>query len=150
MPKTTLLLALSTLLIASLLPGSDRETAVLAAQARWLASYNTRSESALAEIEADDFQIVFGDGRVQHKSDQLTNIRRTLPAGAEYQIAVETPEVRMYGNAAVLTGIVTEHGKFPDEHGALQPFSQRSRYTDTWVLQKGRWRVVSSHLSDLK
>ena len=58
--------------------------------------------------------------------------------------------MRVYGEAAVLTGVVIEKGTFPDEHGALRPFSQRSRYTDAWILQSGRWRVVSSRLGDLK
>ena len=150
MPKTTLIPIIALTLIAAVLQGSDRQKAVLEAQARWLASDNNRSESGIAEIEAEDFQIVFGDGRAQRKSDQLANIRRPMPAGTEYQIAAETSEVRIYGTAAVVTGIVIERGRFPDGYGAFPPFSQRSRYTDTWVLQKGRWLVVPSHLSDLK
>lgn len=117
------------------------QQAVLAAQRQWLDAYNRRDEKALAAIEADDFRVAFGDGKIQTKADQLTNIRKPLPAGAKYEIAAEATEVRIYGNAAVLTGIVVEKGG---------GFSQRSRYTDTWILQNGRWRVVSSHLSDLK
>jgi len=91
--------------------------------------------------EADDFRIVFGDGGVQNKADQLANIRKTLPEGVKYEIVVESTEVRLYGKAAVLTGVVVEK---------TQSVSQRSRYTDTWIFEKGRWRVVASHLSDLK
>jgi hypothetical protein len=115
--------------------------AVLEAQRQWLDGYNRRDEKALAAIEADDFRVAFADGKIQTKAEQLANIRKPLPAGAKYEIAVEATEVRLYGNAAVLTGIVVEKG------GA---FSQRSRYTDTWIFQHGRWQVVSSHLSDVK
>jgi ketosteroid isomerase-like protein len=124
--------------------------AVLAAQRQWLDGYNRRDASVLAAIEADDFRVVFGDGRIQTKTDQLTNIQRALPAGATYEIAVESTDVRLYGKVAVLSGIVVEKGSFPDEKGAAKIFSQRSLYTDTWIFKKGHWRVVSSHLSDLK
>ena len=130
------------LIAASTLFASDlQRQAVLEAQRQWLDGYNHRDEKALASIEADDFRIAFGDGTIQTKADQLTNIRKALPAGAKYEIAVETTEVRVYGKAAVVTGVVVEK---------TQSLSQRSRYTDTWIFEKGRWRVVSSHLCDLK
>jgi ketosteroid isomerase-like protein len=126
---------------ASALFALDQQQAVLEAQRQWIEGYNHRDEKALAAIEAEDFRVVFGDGSVQTRSDQITNIRKALPRGANYEIAVETTDVRLYGKAAVLTGIVIEK---------TQSASQRSRYTDTWILQKGRWRVVSSQLCDLK
>jgi hypothetical protein len=138
------------LLTPGRLPGDDGRQAVLEAQRQWIESYNRHNEKTLTEIESDDFSIVFGDGRVQNKADQLTNLRKPLPPGAEYQIVVESSDARLYGRAAVLTGIVAEKGKFPNEQGVMQSFSQRSRYTDTWILQKGHWRVVSSHLSEVK
>ena len=138
------------LVTISALSASDQQHAVLEAQRQWLDGYNRRDERAMAAVEADDFLVVFGDGRVQTKSDQLANLRKPMPPAARYEIAVESTEVRLYGNAAVLTGIVVERGSFPNEKGALQPFSQRSRYTDTWIFRKGRWNVVSSHLSDVK
>ncbi len=126
---------------STLFASDDPQRVVLEAQRQWLDGYNRRDEKALASIEADDFRIAFGDGTIQTKADQLTNIRKALPAGAKYEIAVETTEVRVYGKAAVVTGVVVEK---------TQSLSQRSRYTDTWIFEKGRWRVVSSHLCDLK
>jgi ketosteroid isomerase-like protein len=133
----TLIAALS----FSVLFAAEAPQDVLAAQRQWLDGYNRRDEKVLATIEADDFRVVFGDGNIQTKADQMTNLRKAPPAGGKYEIAAETTEVRLYGKAAVLTGIVVESGP---------SFRQRSRYTDTWIFQKGRWRVVSSHLSDLK
>jgi hypothetical protein len=71
------------------------------------------------EIEVDDFRVTFGNGLVQTKADQLDNIRRAMPVGAEYRIFVETSEVRVYGRAAVVTGIVVEGGEFPDRQGVI-------------------------------
>jgi hypothetical protein len=80
----------------------------------------------------------------------VINILKALPKSADYQIAVETTEVRLYGKAAVLTGIVVEKSSLPDEQGVKRSFSQRSRYTDVWIMQRDRWLVVASHLSDFK
>jgi hypothetical protein len=143
---------LTILLLLSFADGPRQTTSLtanqlVAAERQWIDAYNRRNEQALSAIETDDFLITLGDGRVQNKQDQLTALRKPLPPGAEYRIAVEPGLVRIYGRAAVLTGIVVEQGKFPDQRGA---FTQRSRYTDTWILLNGRWRVVASHLSDLK
>ncbi len=135
------------LLSAGILQAADPAQSVLEAQRRWIDSYNHRNENALLSCESDDFRITFGDGTVQGRADQVARLRAPLPLGAEYGIAVESNEVRVYGNdAAVVTGIVVERGKAPTG----RPFRQRSRYTDTWVFRDGRWQVVASHLSQLK
>ena len=123
---------------------------MLSAQRQWIESYNQRDGKALGAIEADDFRITLGDGRVQTKDDQVSDLGKPLPSGARYEIAIETSEVRMYGRAAVITGVVVERGKAANDQGVVREFQQRSRYTDTWILQNGRWRVVASHLCDVK
>jgi ketosteroid isomerase-like protein len=45
----------------------------------------------------------------------------------------------IYGNAAVVTGILRMKG-----HGPGGPFDRRYRYTDTWVRLDGRWQAVAS------
>jgi ketosteroid isomerase-like protein len=45
----------------------------------------------------------------------------------------------VYGNAAVVTGILRMKGRGPN--GA---FDRRYRYTDTWVRLDGRWQAVAS------
>src|SRR5258708_5598681 len=122
--------------ITFLFAAGKQQHAVLAAQHQWIDAYNRRDDKALAGIESDDFRIVFGDGRVQNKADQMINVLKALPNGATYQIAVETTEVRLFSKTAVLTGIVIEKGLLPDEQGVKQPFSQRSRYTDVWIMQR--------------
>ena len=45
----------------------------------------------------------------------------------------------VYGNAAVVTGILRMKGRGPGG-----PFDRRYRYTDTWVRMDGRWQAVAS------
>jgi ketosteroid isomerase-like protein len=45
----------------------------------------------------------------------------------------------VYGNAAVVTGILRMKGRGPKGR-----FDRRYRYTDTWVRMDGRWQAVAS------
>jgi ketosteroid isomerase-like protein len=45
----------------------------------------------------------------------------------------------VYGNAAVVTGILRMKGR-----GPKGPFDRHYRYTDTWVRMDGRWQAVAS------
>jgi uncharacterized protein DUF4440 len=120
------------LAVSMLFAADTQRQSVLEAQRQWLDGYNHRDQKVLAAIEAEDFRVVFGDGTVQTRADQLTNILKPLPSGAKYEIAVETTEVRIYGKAAVLTGVVVEK---------TQSVSQRSRYTTPGSFRKaaGEW-----------
>jgi len=48
--------------------------------------------------------------------------------------------VRVYGNAAVMTGHFSQRGTYKGE-----PFETSSRYTDVYVKMNGQWRAVSAH-----
>lgn len=52
----------------------------------------------------------------------------------------EDLEVHGFGATAVVTGWLIVAGR-----GAAGPFQRRYRFTDTWVRQAGRWRVVAAH-----
>ena len=45
----------------------------------------------------------------------------------------------VYGNTAVVTGILTMRG-----HNAQGAFVHRYRYTDTWMKLGGRWQCIAS------
>lgn len=49
-------------------------------------------------------------------------------------------DVRVFGNAAVVTGSTREKGK--DKDG--KEFDRMFRWTDTWVERNGRWECVAS------
>jgi hypothetical protein len=136
-------------MFSAVLFGGDEQN-VLAAQQRWIDSYNRRDEKALSSAETNDFRITFGDGSVQTKQDQLERLRRLLPPGSTYELVVEVSEVRLHGKTAVITGIVAERGSIRDDQGGIRQFNQRSRYTDTWVLDHRNWHVMASHLTELK
>ncbi len=51
---------------------------------------------------------------------------------------VEDFQIRVFGNTALLTGTTDMHGSWDGK-----PFTSRYRYTDVYVRENGKWRVVN-------
>lgn len=52
--------------------------------------------------------------------------------------------VRLYGDAAIITGITTVKGR-----SGKDAFDGDFQYTDTWIRRDGRWRLAASHAGRL-
>ncbi len=141
----------ATLLIAAAWPGAtawgaDSKTAktektIIQLEEDLCVGY-LRDIAVVERILADDY-IYIGDGPARTKADELGDLK----SGAlkVTSLVNEDLKVRVYGQAAVVTGIyaikATLHGK---DH------SGRHRFTDTFIRQKGQWRIVSTHASSMK
>ena len=91
---------------------------------------------ALELIEADDLIFTNADGSVTHKSDDEANLR----SGNEKFDSIEMSDVNVqdFGNIAVVTGQLTERGRYKTtDLGGLY------RFTDVWVKRNGRWQLVA-------
>ncbi len=51
---------------------------------------------------------------------------------------VEDFQIRVFGDTALLTGTTDMHGSWSGK-----PFTSHYRYTDVYVREKGKWRVVN-------
>jgi hypothetical protein len=54
-------------------------------------------------------------------------------------------KVNIYRETAVVTGLYRTKGSFDGK-----PYDHLGRFTDTWILENGRWECVASHTSLLK
>jgi ketosteroid isomerase-like protein len=98
---------------------------------------------ALERIYADEFVYTTFDGEVRDKSRQLAFTRSgdlKLESGRSDDV-----RVRVYGNAAVMTGRFTARGQFRGER-----IDVRERYTAVWVKSRGRWRLVAEQGNEIK
>ena len=89
---------------------------------------------------ADDWMLTHSDGQVQYKKDyleQLATRNRTNTA-----ITNEDVKLRMYGDAAVVTGVSVQSGI-----GDGKPFTGKFRFTRMWVVKDGKWVMTASHSS---
>jgi len=106
---------------------------VEALEQRWLAAEH--DPAVLDDILADDFLHVLPQGIIT-KQDQLT-FMRAHPARADGSIRrFEDLRVRVFGTAAVATGIVAA----TERDGK----TEKTAFTDVFAYRDGRWRAVNA------
>jgi hypothetical protein len=139
---TPFTLALLLLQSAGVAPPQDGDAsaqqAIVKLENHWLAVEN--EPAALDDILADDFLHVLPQGIVT-KREQL-DFMRAHPAPKDGTTRrFEDLRVRVYGTAAVATGVVvaaTHNGK-----------TQKTAFTDVFALRAGRWRAVNAQETSL-
>jgi ketosteroid isomerase-like protein len=95
---------------------------------------------ALDRIYAPDFIGVGPSGTVRTKPQVLLDF---TSGDLRFQsITTDDVQVRVYGDAAVETGLSTMTGQ---DKGKTVP--RDTRFTRVWVKQQGRWRLVANHYS---
>jgi hypothetical protein len=123
-------------------PDAETEARLRKLEREWLDAYDNNDVAAMTRIVADDFQITYPDGRTLNKKQTLAMLKPDAAKDPDEAQYTEDSVVRVYGKTAVITGTYVHKRR----EGEQEIFS-RSRYTDTYVKRKGRWQVVSSHLS---
>jgi ketosteroid isomerase-like protein len=97
---------------------------------------------ALDRIYAEDFIGIGPSGTVRTKKDVLSDF---ASGSLRFQsITTDDVRIRVYGNAAVETGLSTMKGQDADK---VVP--EENRFTRVWIKQGGRWRLVANHYSKL-
>src|ERR1043165_7659991 len=96
----------------------------------------------LDRIYADDFIGIGPSGTVRTKKEVLADFQS---GSLKFQsITTADVRIRVYGNAAVETGLSTMKGQ-----DAEKTVPEENRFTRVWIKQGGRWRLVSNHYSNL-
>ena len=101
-----------------------------------------RDEKFLRDLLTDDYVLITASSKIVSKEDLLAEVANpdeVLEVNDSSDISV-----RRRGDTAVVTAVLHQRGS---SHG--KPFDAWVRYTDTWVLEAGRWRYMSAHASRL-
>lgn len=125
---------------ASASSASAVEQELLKLERAWLDAYQKHDVAAMERIEADDFSITHSNGQVITKAQEIANLKKAGPGESSMTFSTEETKVRLFGDTAILNGIVVMKGNNS---------TQRSRYTDVYVKRNGQWQVVASHLSQI-
>jgi ketosteroid isomerase-like protein len=101
----------------------------------------TGDRQMLERIIAPDWTSTGPDGRT---SDRARVLAQVFETGAHkiLDLKVDDVEVRVFGDAAVVTGRTRGVGEF---EGA--GYDVVIRFTDVFVRRAGRWQAVASHAS---
>lgn len=87
------------------------------------------------------FTLTSSTGKVTTRADEVADLR----SGTKYDVfRNRDSKVRVYGDAAVVTGITRVEGKSDGK-----PYALDFQFTDTYVRKGGEWVIVASQASRL-
>lgn len=144
MKKTSLLVALFALLLSqSAVAASPAQGEVLAVLHEWLDALAKNDLPRIERIMADDYRITVSNGRILDKREDLEPLKS---GKVKFDTAeVEDVNVRMFGTAAVVTGVAKFTARVDGK-----PASFKERFTDVYAKRNGRWQPVASHTTPIK
>jgi ketosteroid isomerase-like protein len=121
---------------------SEDEQALKKIQHEWAEARIKGDSSYTRRIEADDCSIVWPDGRIVNKREDLQTMTGDI-AFSEFKI--QNLQVRLYGD----TGIVIGEGMIKARKGQQDLLGGKFVWTDTFVKQAGEWKVVASQITSV-
>ncbi|HTZ84296.1 MAG TPA: nuclear transport factor 2 family protein [Candidatus Acidoferrales bacterium] len=109
----------------------------------WNEAQVNRDSAALDQLVSSRFVNTEWDGELSDKQKFLEDIKdpRFKPTAAN----ISEVKMNFFGDTAVVTGIYHTQGTYQGK-----PYDHVGRFTDTWVLDMGKWQCVASHTSLLK
>jgi ketosteroid isomerase-like protein len=116
----------------------DAEQArILGLENAWARAVKQKDVSALQMMLAPELVYIDYDGALMNKAEYLFSVQAlTL---RPQRVVNESVSVRLFGKAAVVTGVYRENG---EKDG--KPYMLRERFTDTWVRRGASWMCVAS------
>ena len=122
-------------------PASKAEQEVVKASQEIIEAFGRTDIATLDRLLADDFTTIdsFGRGTKAQLMDAWKSGNLKYTSASD-----KNQETRVYGDAAVASGVFTLKGRNPNGD-----FTINAWYTAVWVKQKGRWRLVASQLTDI-
>jgi len=120
-----------------------RESKLLVLEHLWNEAQVNRDASALEALVSSRFVNTEWDGDVSDKQKFLADIRD--PQFKPSLASIQDVKMNFFGDTAVITGTYRTKGMYQGK-----PYDHVGRFTDTWVLDMGKWQCVASHTSLLK
>ena len=142
--RTTTVIALAFLASSLLVSAqeSDEANAVLQTERDLAMAYQRGDADAMAQGVMQDYTLTSSTGKVSTRSDDIAEAKKNDP---KYEIFENYDmQARVHGDAAVVTGKTHTKGI-----SCGKPFDSLFQFTDTFVKDGGRWRLLASHASKL-
>jgi|SRR5580700_11842981 ketosteroid isomerase-like protein len=120
-----------------------RESKLLVLERLWNEAQVNRDASALDALVSSRFVNTEWDGELSDKQKFLADIRD--PRFRPTVLTIQDVKMNFFGDTAVVTGIYHTQGTYQGK-----PYDHVGRFTDTWVMDVGKWQCVASHTSLIK
>ena len=119
---------------------SQDEQALMKIQHEWAEARVKGDSSYMRRLEADNCTIVWPDGRIVDKREDLQTMTGDI-VFSEFKIY--NLQVRLYGD----TGIVVGEGIVKAREGKQNLLDGKFVWTDTFVNEGGQWKVIASQIT---
>jgi Domain of unknown function (DUF4440)/Domain of unknown function (DUF3471) len=123
-------------------PQNSVEQQIINLEHERLRAFAQADKAAFERLVTDDLAITHGYGEVLNKAQEMSVMRPSTPERPLPALSIEDPKVRVYGDAAVMTGSLVETNRDGRRELVL-------RFTNTYVKQKEQWRMVAGQLTTL-
>lgn len=133
----------ATSLHAQVTSGPEVE-AVLAYERAACAAYQRNDAVAIDSLIADSYTLTDSKGVITTKADDLRDARNQAVTFTAFRN--EDMKVRIYGNAAIVTGRTIVQGRTRDGTDV----DIEVQFTDTLIFSDGRWQLVAGQVARLK
>jgi len=121
---------------------------VKAAVQSYFDAINSGNGAAVARHRIPEYSVFTGGGLIDRSSSiaqQRDDFQALADAGRKLNLRIQHMDVRVYGNAAVVTGYLTGTNTASD--GTV--VQSRQQRTGVWIKQGGQWREVHRHAAQL-
>jgi ketosteroid isomerase-like protein len=122
---------------------NDDVKVLLDLESKMAQAWVQRDAQTLEQILADDYTLAGTGDALIGKGQYLAGIAN--PQFRTTSAIVDDLRIRVYGDAAVVTGRATYQG-WSKKHGR---YVRRFRFTDTFVRLGSTWKCVATHASGL-
>ena len=107
-----------------------------------LKAFAQDDKATFGQLVTDDLTITHSSGAVADKAEVMAVMRPSTPDRPLPALSTEDVKVRVYGDAAVMTGRLVETAR-----DGRRVFVYR--FTNTYIKQNGRWRMSAGQLTTL-
>ena len=121
------------------------EEEILALNRSWAEAISNNDPKTLERLFSDDIIVTAGNGTIRTKAEEIKDAASgTVDPDFVWvrPFTTENERVRVYGDAAVVTGTAKWAFKYKGREA-----NHERRYTHTYVKQKGEWKIVAQHIS---
>jgi len=122
---------------------AEDEREILRVEAELCRAFEAGDAATLRSHLEPTFTLVDSRGTVTDLAQNVAEVARREPVYEVFRNHGQT--IRLYGDAAVVTGITSIRSRAGDG----EVFEGEFRFTDTWVYRRGAWKMAASHASRL-
>ena len=136
-------------MFATAVPMADDVDDVRAAVQKYITALNTGDANAYVQSRMPEYSVFGGGGLIEkfHSLEEQRNgFQGLVDSGVRINRQIRHLDVKVYGNAAVVTCYVVGTTTGPD--GTTQSLSNQR--TGVWIKQGGQWKEAHRHTSPLR